>query len=403
MALLSFAIFVSASAIGAAYGGKQEDFTPTTTARALTRDAMDSRFEAYIAATPDRREVWSDLVKEQVDAGRMTAAYGFLLAAPAMLNEQDARSLQASVHAQDLAGDEALAQAALQYLREDVRNAYDRSSSPLAAVWRATVNTGEDAPSNGEGEANTAPNTISIDGAEDDTANVNALGDTRDLALQASRWLRDDRSVDSFEFILSGLGLTVFDSGAQSGASIVRLANRAGKLQPDLKAYLERRLYMVAPPQRIRRELSAEMANLMAAQTQSEVVERVFRAEIDSDALAALEEDMLVVRELMRQTSAVAAINFLEHVHSGVDLRRAQLVILSGGEKALALAQIDPEGVLDSAQTPIPWTNNLRLMLASLISVGIVLAWLTFNTLTRSIIRARPKRRSAIYAIEEPR
>ena len=241
MGLLTLAPVIGARVVAESFGGRSLEFEVTPEAVAATRDAIDRRFRLIMQNTPDRRGEWSRLVGEEVEAGRLATARGYLLAAPYMLDDADARALQAAAFAQELAGDEALAQAALAYLSKDVRSAYERATSPVAAVWRVAVGDQEASSGQTQDIANAALSDDAVvqldgsmtDGEDESDMGLNVLGDSRDLALKAARWVRGDR-IDTFAFTMSGLGLTVMDSRARSGASVVRSAYRAHRLNPDL-------------------------------------------------------------------------------------------------------------------------------------------------------------------------
>ena len=86
----------------------------------------------------------------------------------------------------------------------------------------------------------------------------------------------------------------------------------------------------------------------------------------------------------------------------GSDLRRAQLVARAGGDRAVALARYDGEHLLDTARTVITWNNALRLQVAGLLACLVVLGFIALSVFVKSFTRGRPKRRSAVYALDEP-
>jgi hypothetical protein len=88
-------------------------------------------------------------------------------------------------------------------------------------------------------------------------------------------------------------------------------------------------------------------------------------------------------------------------VRDGSDLLRARLVAQAGGNRAVALARYDGEHLLETARTVITWNNALRMQLAGLGACLLLLAFIAMNVLWKSFTRDKPKRRSAVYALDE--
>ncbi len=310
-----------------------------------------------------------------------------LLAGPDILDAGDAASIRESAAIEDLAGDAALEIGALRSVDDQVRARYEAAS---AADVRTSRGGNDDMASPGVRAATVEPDAANM-------ATLDVLGDSRDLAMQAGRWLRNEE-FDQFNFTLSGLGLTVIDPRYRSGASVVRSAHRARRLNPDLHAYLSDKIYQSASLDDMRRKLTAALQNAPAVQTQGSVVEAVFRESVEPSALIRLEDDLGLIRDIARHTSTADALEFLQIARSSADLRRARLVAVAGGDRAVALARLMPDQVLDTAQTEIPWTNRLRLMIVSLGAIAILVTWLAFSTLLNSFWRQGMTTDSAVYA-----
>ena len=109
--------FIAARAISTAYGDKRPAFEATPEAITATRQAMDARF-TKISTDGDGapRDVWSGLVREELEANNMTSVRGLLLSAPAMLDGADGAALKARVAVADSSGEEAVLAAAVAYL-----------------------------------------------------------------------------------------------------------------------------------------------------------------------------------------------------------------------------------------------------------------------------------------------
>jgi hypothetical protein len=405
-AALCLAPFIGVRALSNAYGENRPQFETSSQAIAATRQAIDNRF-ARLANAKDGgepRDNWANLIREEIDSGDMTTVRGLLLAAPAMLsNSADGQSLKARIAVSNGAGEEALIDAALAYLPEDVQDAYEKRNAPIVSMFSnsAPADAVEGAREAGAGEArltNDAPNDAAEDAVRQSEFRV--LGDLRDLAMLAARWAREDR-IDEFAFTLSGVGLILADNEAREGASIALSARRAQRLDPKFEEYLQRKLFAAAPPQRLKRQLVGEFQGEFGYVSNTGVIETVFRASADRAALESLQQDLRVIHEIARDTSAMSAVTILSQVHDGGDLRRAKLIAEAGGDKAVALASYDGEHFLDAARTVITWTNTLRLQVAALAVCFVVLVLISFNVLWRSFMRDRPIRRSAVYGLDE--
>src|SRR5579871_4136205 len=119
-AALCVAPFIGARAISTAYGDATSKYEASSQALGATRQAMDVRFAHLASAgqgTP--REVWARYTRDAFDAGDMTLAKAFLLAAPAMLKGPDGDSLKARLAVSNGGGEQTVIDAALAYLPED--------------------------------------------------------------------------------------------------------------------------------------------------------------------------------------------------------------------------------------------------------------------------------------------
>ncbi len=384
--LLMLVPLLAARVVSDTFSRRGMDFDVTGASLAATRDAIDQRFESLMSGQDSRQETWSRLVGEQIERGNLKAAHGMLLAAPNMLDPQNAAALLASAQVLDLRGDDAIEQAALKYLEEDVRYAYELAVSPLRAIWRAAVVP----PANGETNDEFTPS----------TAGLNVLGDERDLALQAARWVRGQK-IDTFAFTLSGVGLSALNDQERAGASIVRAADRAGRLNEDYQRHIQRRLFNVAPPERVKRDLTVRFSGALGIAAQGQVVLDIIRSDIDERELSGLVEQLKLIHDISVKTSAPATIRMLSYVRNDLDLQRARLLTEAGGDRALALLSMEGASALTAAQTPVRWTSRLRIMLSLLIGMGLTLLWLSVDTFIRSMRRGRQVRRSAIYGLDQ--
>lgn len=395
---ICLAPFIGARAISSAYGDRRPQFEATSEALSATRRAMDNRF-AELAKNGDgtRREVWSNYVRSELENGNMTAVRGFLLGAGAMLDGPDGDALKARIAVASNSGEQALLDAAVAYLPEDVQDEYERRSASLVAMFDAT------APAAAvPGAAPATPAQLSR--AQDNTderVEYRVLGDLRDLSITAARWARQDNT-DEFAFMLAGVGLILADAEAREGASIVLSARRGQQLNPAFEAYLERKLFLAAPPQRIKRLLEGEFQSEYGyGTTGPAVVESVFKSSVDRVALESVLSDLRIPRDIARDTSAQSAVAILSQVKDGSDLQRARLVAQAGGDRAVPLALYDGGHLLNSARTTIAWTNALKLQLVGLAACLVLLAFVALSTVVKSFTRDMPRKRSAVYQMDE--
>ncbi|MBI1361632.1 MAG: hypothetical protein GC155_15245 [Alphaproteobacteria bacterium] len=389
-AALCVAPFIGARAISIAYGDDRPEYEPSSEALSATLRAMDARF-AHLATSGDGspREVWAQYVREELESGDNAGVRGFLLAAPAMLKGTDGESLKARLGVANGGGDQALIDAALTYLPEDVQESYEKHNTPIVSMFQ---NSAAAAPEDAEPDDQLA--------REDTPQEYRVLGDLRDLARTAANWVHEAR-IDEFSFTLAGLGLTLADPESQEGASLALSARRAQRLDPKFETYLQRKLYAAAPPARIKHALGGEFQGEYGYVANTPVIQRVFQTTVDRGALESLESDLRVIRDISHETSPISTVALLSTVKDGSDLRRARLIAQAGGDRAVALARYDGENFLDSARTVIHWSNGLRLQLLGLFACLALLGAIAANVAWRSFRRNATRRRSAVYALDE--
>ena len=386
--------FIAARAMSTAYGDKRPAFEATPEAITATIQAMDARF-TKLSTDGDGapREVWSDMVREELEANNMTSVRGLLLSAPAMLDGADGAALKARVAVASASGEAAVLAAAVAYLPEDLQDEYERRSASPLAMFSNSASAAVADPA-------AAQEPVADD--EDAPARFSILGDLRDLALQAAGWARQDR-IDEFAFTLAGVGLILADPEAREGASIALSARRSQTLDPEFQLFLERKLFDAVPPEELKRVLEAEFqSDYGYGTTGPAVVESVFKSSVDRVALESVLADLRVLREIANDTSAQAAVAIISKVKDGSDLGRAHLVARAGGDRAVALARYDGDHLLDTARTTITWTNALRLQVAGVLICLILLGFLALSVFVKSFTRSRPKKFSAVYLGEEP-
>lgn len=407
--------FMAAHLISQAYGDKRPAFQTTPEAIIATRQAMDDRFEA-ISLTDDAlpRDVWSDLVRTALEEREMARVRGLLLGAPAMLDGKDGEALRARIAVADGGGDDAMLQAALAYLPDDVQDAYERQTKSIVSMFSAAAPASA-LPSASPAvaspavaslqpgpEASGVVATVLIEDEIEPRVATNRLGDLRQHTLAAVGWANDDNT-DIPAFVLSGIGLILADPEAREGASVAMSTLRTRTQAPvPFKLYLTKRIEEIVPVDEVKRLLSAELGNELRYTSDAQaVVERVFRTAIDRQKLEPLLAEFRILREIAHDTSVESAIAIVSRVQDGVDLRAAGLVAAAGGDRAVALEHLDGDNLLETARTAIPMTNALKLQLAGIAACLALLAFVALTTFWKSFTRGRPVRKSAVYLMEE--
>ena len=394
--------FMAAHMISQAYGGQKPAFQSTPDAIAATREAMDARFQQISVkdeATP--RQVWSDLVRNALEEHEMPRVRGLLLGAPAMLDGEDGAALRARIAVADGAGDEAMLQAALSYLPDDVQEDYERRTQSLVSMFTASAPASA-LPAATPAAAASNVTSLATDSDDEPRVATNRLGDLRQHTMAAVGWANDDNT-DVPAFLLSGIGLILADPEAREGASVAMSTLRMRTQAPvPFKSYLSKRIEDVVPIDDMKKVLSAELRNELRYTPEGEAaVERVFKTTIDRQKLEPLLAEFRILREIAHDTSVESAIALVSRVKDGVDLRAAGLVAAAGGDRAVALEHFDGDNLLATARTVVPWTTALKIQFAGLAACLLLLAFVALTTFWKSFRRNKPRKKSAVYLMEE--
>jgi len=396
--------FMAAHMISQAYGGQKPAFQSTPDAIAATRQAMNERFgQIAVLDETSPRQVWSDLVRAALEEREMPRVRGLLLGAPAMLGEEDAAALNERIKVAAPAGDEAVIQAALSYLPDDLQDEYQRRTQPLMSMFQASAPASV-LPTATSTATATKANVVADARDADDEPRVttNRLGDLRQHTMAAVGWANDDNT-DVPAFLLSGIGLILADPEAREGASVAMSTLRMRTEAPvPFKSYLSKRIGDVVPVAEMKKILGAELRNELRYTPESEAaVQRVFKTAIDRQKLEPLLAEFRILREIAHDTSVESAIDIVSRVKDGVDLRAAGLVSAAGGDRAVALAHYDGDNLLSTARTVVPWTTTLKIQFAGLAACLLLLAFVALTTFWKSFRRNKPRKKSAVYLMEE--
>ena len=391
-----------------------DEFVTSSEAVSATRAAMAELFTDLVPEGTDKRAFWAQKIDEELRAGDLVSARGFLLAAPNMLDKKDAGAVLAASNTERHGRlDDRLLSAATLFLPDDVRARYERATAPSAIETltldtperdesaltedTATLNPPSDADTGSVAEPDAAPLSGPVRSIRefDTDSSRNALfvlGSERDLAYQSAGWLRGDRT-DVFALSLSGLGLaaqkgrfesTEITAAFLDGASLVKSARRAGRLQPTLSEVLETRLARALPPEALRAELQKAFGAGGSLLIQSDAILDAFAAATDETRLTPFMADVSRISQLADGRPNAAALTILETVSSLRDLKRAELIAFSGGDRAVTLSKYYGNDALDAAQTVLNWTMRLIILIILSVGLGTILLLIALATISRS-------------------
>ena len=403
--VLSLLIYQTRIALG-------DEFEPTREALAATDEKLGALFADMVPVDADRREFWAAQIDAEIRVDDLISARAFLLAAPDMLNERDAAAVTAAATT-DTTGplDQRMLNAAKLFLPDDVRARYERATglpdynpvSSLSEQLRSAPDSEPAVPDEAASqdsapteESSTDVNS-SAERTSSDSADFYVLGNARDLSFQSAGWVRGD-PVDVFALSLSGLGLVARDgllegfnpdTGFYEGASLLKAAIRANRLQPEFEALLRTRLENALPPDVLRENLARAFRENSNILIQSDAIFDAFARSTDASELDLIASDLDRIAELSRRRSTVSALTLLGTVTSLRDLKRAELVSMAGGDRAVTLAKHRGDDVLNAAVTIMDWSMKLITLIVIFGVLCLILGWIAVGTLLRSLRYSR--------------
>ena len=372
-------------------------------ARTETRSEIESEFRSITAPNGQERLAWAQRVEQTLEERDFSAARGYLLAAPLMLNRQDSAAVLAAADAESSGTrDQRLARAALLFLPEDLRADYQRSIAPPPAI-PAAAETTEDDPDDSvadgaeeTGTETTAPprltmDTMQLSPVDEPFAAQGSfflLGDPADLTRRSQRWLAGEQ-VDSLQLRLRALGLlTQNDPSPEAqavfeAASILRGAHRAGRLSDRFTGYLRSRIEDALPEEILSAELMVAFEPVMTTEARTNQVLEAYETALQPMARERLARDMKIIARIAELTSSSGAITLVEQATTPEDMRRALLLSEAGGHRSVALARELGPDVLSLAQIGVKWTQMLVFQVMGLMALGMALIWTTLSALTQ--------------------
>jgi hypothetical protein len=369
-----------------------------------TRSQIDQKLTDLSGPRGNERAFWAGKIEERLQERDFSAARGYLLAAPMMLDRQDTAAVLAAADAEQTGTkDQRLARAALLFLPDETRASYQRAIAPPSLPEpEVEPESSTDEPPQPQPEPTTEPAVSpSLAAIEEISTNSSArdpfssdrafflLGDPADLTRRSQRWLAGE-AVDSLQLRIRALGLmmqraeTTEAKAFVKASSVLRAAHRSGRLSERFARYIESRIDDALPEDILRAELALAFEPVMTTEQRSEMIFAAYSNALQGEALSRLSRDMTIIARLADLTSSTGAMTLVEQASTPEDMRRAQLVAEAGGDRSVTLArEIGPE-VLDLAQIGVKWSMNLVLQVMALMALGMALIWTTLSALTQA-------------------
>ena len=388
--------------------------SPTREAIRQTRVEIDSAFAELVAVSGDPDGVWANAVDEQLRKDNLVAARGFLLAGPQMMSRERADALEAA-GAEQVAGsdDERLANAALLFLPNDVRNRYERLVRP-SLVTLGTVSEEDTAEADASGNAADAVDVEPISAPDAPTPEVRVavaryevpsvprafdlVGDPEDLANRSARWMRDEPTDEMIlrlrgfaqvaaEAVERAEGETAPFSSADLalGVSVITAGHRAGRLDPDYVRQIRARINAAIPEQILRTSLEEVFSRVETTAVRAVSVREAYIDSARPNAVRRLALELELVSRIADRTSPTAAMDLIQYARDQDDLRRLRVITEAGGDRAAALSTLLGSDILSLANSGVKWTRGLSIRALLLCFMGALLIWAMFSALHTSI------------------
>ncbi len=299
-------------------------YEPTPPALASAKSNIEQRLRDLTPRDVPREQALSFLVGRETTEGDAEAARGFLMAAGAILPGAQVTRLYQSLRAGS--SEEDLASTAARFLEPTIADGYLRIQSGRAQSGGAFY----------------------------------LLGDTRELAQAARRWLEAGDS-DGGSLILSGLSVIDFGLPADAatsvrvGASVLKSARAAGRLSPESSAALAVMVERAFPSEALRTELRRALAAPEALADEGAAAAQALRGVRYDPAFRAMIAPLAAVRGIAAATSPSGALRLIAHARTPADFEPLSLLAQAGRERAVALAKRTTVEANLAALAPVTW------------------------------------------------
>lgn len=373
--------FIAAQILITGFGAVPHQSTATAEILAQTRIEIDRAFQSLSENDGEARAQWAALISEKLEARNMSAARGFLLAAPQILSPSDQRSIREAADADpEGSEDERLLRAALLFVPSDIRVNYEASLIPrgieLVKLEEEEVDT----------EVTLATATQLTDTSLEagltsmtHTPAFSVLGTIEDLVNRSRDWTRGNRQF-AVETRLTGIAMATPPSatGLESArlieaASILKTAWRSNRLDPQYSRLLSKRLDAALPEDVLTENLEEALAEVAVLNVRAKRVQDAFAKSIDPQALRRLGPELQQISDIAAVTGPRGALTIMENIESPTDISRARLLTQAGGDRAVALVSQKGRDALSLTGSGMKWSRatvlNIVLLTAAFLAL----------------------------------
>ena len=373
--------FIAAQILITGFGAVPYQGVATAEVLAKTRNDIDRAFQSLSDNDSSSRTKWAALIASELEERNMSAARGFLLAAPQMLSASDQRSIREAANADpDGTEDERLLRAALLFVPSDIRVNYEASLLPRGielvqleeeeAETEVTLATATQLAGN--------PLSSGLVSMTHSPA-FSVLGTVEDLVSRSRDWMRGNRQ-HAFEMRLTGIAMATPPSatGLESAplieaASILKTAWRSNRLRPQYARLLSKRLATALPEDVLTANLETALADIAVLDVRAKRVQDAFAKSIDIPSTRRLGPELRQISQIAAATSPRGAITIIEHIETPTDVSRARLLSQAGGDRAVALVSQMGQDALYLTGSGINWSRKTVLNIVLLTSALLAL------------------------------
>lgn len=370
---------------------------------AETRRDIDRAFKERSPDDNTARAEWAALISKKLEMRNMSAARGFLLAAPQMLNSADQRSIRVAAEAEPYGTeDERLLRAALLFVPSDIRVKYEASLRPRGIDL---ISIQEETPENPPVEVADVSTLTSLSQATriadtnltsmTHTPAFSVLGTVEDLVNRSRDWMRGNRQ-DAFEMRLTGIAMASPPSSTGletealiEAASILKTAWRSDRLQPQYARLLSQRLASALPDNVLTENLEIALSDVAMLDVRAQRVQDAFARSIDPQATKRLGPELTQIAKIAAATSPRGALNMLDHVNSPTDISRARLLAEAGGDRAVAIVAIMGSDAFYLTGSGIKWSRATVYSILTLTVAFIAMLLCALTIINEAIFGSR--------------
>ena len=377
-----------------AYSTQSLDGSLDDEARENTRREIDQAFETIVPDGVPSRAYWAEQIANELALRDLSAARGYLLAAPAMLSRNDRRALLAAVNAEESGTeDERLTRAGLLFLPNEVRADYQRAVERPGMLYSEQAVAQADDTEVSDTANDQAPSDVTVESFGDErpeqvtpvpspqmpSTDFSMIGSRSDLVRRSQQWVNGE-TTDPLQLRLSAIGLIEAANGKTEPAlltaiSVLRAADRAGRLNEAYITYLDERVDLALPEDELLDRLAGVVSAVVPPSVRQSQVLGAYESSLNAEGLARLRRDLSSIAHIAEETTPAGAVTLIELARSPEDVRKLEVVAQSGSDRAVALAKAIGPRVTDLAQIGIRWSTSLVLQILGLVAIFAALIW----------------------------